>query len=227
MNGLYSRIRKLVLRERASRPDASVAEVMVNVLRAGTRYLLDRIWAVAYLHPCDVIGIGARCIGRPRIVNQGTIWIGDHFDILNSWIPTEIVAGPNALIEIGSQVLINYGCSINSARKILIGDRVMVGNLSIIADTRWTNFTRNEQLTHDEPEPIEIGDGVWLASRVTILPGTKIGAGTVITAGSIVSGEIPAGVIAGGNPARVLRALTRGSTAQQNQLNDPLNQTSN
>jgi FkbH-like protein len=214
MNRLYSRVSRLVLREQANRPDASVLEIVGNALRSGTRYLLDRLWAVAYLHPCDAVGTGARCVGRPRIVNQGSIRIGDHFNILNGWIPTEIVAGPDALIDIGSHVTINYGCSIFSARRVFIGDRVMIGNLSIIADTRYASAAKDEQLIHDEAEPIEIGDGVWLASRVTILPGTKIGAGTVITAGSIVSGEIPAGVIAGGNPARVLRAISDNSEAR-------------
>jgi FkbH-like protein len=55
--------------------------------------------------------------------------------------------------------------------------------------------------------PISIGAHTWLASRVTILPGTTIGANAIITAGSIVSGDIPDGVIAGGIPARIIRGL--------------------
>ena len=53
--------------------------------------------------------------------------------------------------------------------------------------------------------PIEIGDDVWLAGRVMVRPGSRIGAGAVIGAGSVVDGEIPAGAIASGAPARVLR----------------------
>src|SRR5262249_16843342 len=56
-----------------------------------------------------------------------------------------------------------------------------------------------------DPRPVEIGADVWIAGRVTVLPGTTIGDGSVITAGSVVSGTIPAGVVAGGVPARVLR----------------------
>jgi acetyltransferase-like isoleucine patch superfamily enzyme len=52
---------------------------------------------------------------------------------------------------------------------------------------------------------VEIGDGVWLAARVTVLPGSRIGAGAVIAAGSVVAGDIPAGNVAGGIPARILR----------------------
>lgn len=52
---------------------------------------------------------------------------------------------------------------------------------------------------------VEIGDCVWLGSRVTILPGTKIGEGAIIQAGSVVHGEIPRCSIAGGNPAKVFK----------------------
>ena len=54
-------------------------------------------------------------------------------------------------------------------------------------------------------EDVEIGDFVWVGSRVTILPGTKIGEGAIIQAGSVVHGEIPPLAIAGGNPAKVFK----------------------
>ena len=52
---------------------------------------------------------------------------------------------------------------------------------------------------------VTIDDFVWLGSRVTILPGTKIGEGAIIQAGSVVHGEIPPYAIAGGNPAKVFK----------------------
>ena len=57
-------------------------------------------------------------------------------------------------------------------------------------------------MTHGD---VEIGDFVWFGSRVTILPGTKIGDGAIIQAGSVVHGEIPPMAIAGGNPAQVFK----------------------
>lgn len=56
--------------------------------------------------------------------------------------------------------------------------------------------------------PITIGDNVWFGASVTVLPGVKIGSNTVIGAGSIVNRDIPDGVIAVGNPCRVLRKIT-------------------
>lgn len=52
---------------------------------------------------------------------------------------------------------------------------------------------------------VEIGDCVWLGSRVIILPGTKIGEGAIIQAGSVVHGDIPECAIVGGNPAKVFK----------------------
>lgn len=56
--------------------------------------------------------------------------------------------------------------------------------------------------------PIFIEDGVWLGANVTVCPGVRIGAGSTIGAGSVVTRDIPAGVVAAGNPCRVLRKIT-------------------
>lgn len=57
-------------------------------------------------------------------------------------------------------------------------------------------------------KPIEVGDNCWLASNVTVCGGVKIGEGTVIGAGSVVTRDIPSGVLAAGNPCRVIRKLS-------------------
>ena len=58
------------------------------------------------------------------------------------------------------------------------------------------------------PQPHHTGDNVWLGGDVTILPGVTIGSNTVIGAGSVVTKDIPSGVVAVGNPCKVLRPIT-------------------
>jgi acetyltransferase-like isoleucine patch superfamily enzyme len=81
-----------------------------------------------------------------------------------------------------------------------------VGNYSIIGDTDVPGIGQPRNAPVLEARDIEIGDGAWLAARVTVLPGARIGRGAVIAAGSVVAGDIPPGAVAGGIPARVLRA---------------------
>jgi acetyltransferase-like isoleucine patch superfamily enzyme len=59
--------------------------------------------------------------------------------------------------------------------------------------------------------PIRIEDGVWIGSRVTVLPGVTIGAGAVIAAGAVVNRDVPPDTLVGGVPARVLRHLDEPS----------------
>lgn len=70
------------------------------------------------------------------------------------------------------------------------------------------NYDKGEAIPYDKTyiyKDIEIGDFVWLGSRVMILPGTKIGKGAIIQGGSVVHGTIPDYAIAGGNPAKVFK----------------------
>ncbi|MCD8057326.1 MAG: acyltransferase [Bacteroides fragilis] len=70
------------------------------------------------------------------------------------------------------------------------------------------NYDHGEQIPYDNvriAKDVVIEDFVWLGSRVTILPGTHIGRGAIIQAGSVVHGYIPECAIAGGNPARVFK----------------------
>jgi maltose O-acetyltransferase len=135
------------------------------------------------------------------------IRIGDRFRIRNDFIPVELSCQQGGVIEIGSNVWVNYGALISARKRIVIGDNVLIGNLSIIADSPFPSCFDEDRGRDSDAKPIEICDDVWLASRVTVLPGARIGRGSVIAAGSIVAGDIPPAVIAFGNPARPVVGL--------------------
>jgi FkbH-like protein len=175
-----------------------------DTVRKGIALLRETAAAQVYLRACNSVGPGPRVVGSLLIENHGSIRIGGGFVARSTFSPIELVTGPEGEIEIGEAVWLNFGTAIHAHQRVVIGDRSQVGQYSIIADTESPTA---ESGARRPPEPIHIGSDVWIAGRVTVLPGARIGDGSVITAGSIVAGEIPAGVIAGGIPARILRRV--------------------
>jgi len=181
---------------------ASGLSIRQRVRRSAT-ILTDMANARWSLRDCDSVGTGARVKGRMRVVNQGSIVIGDRLYAVSNWIPTELLTGKNGRIELGQAAWVNFGVVIAAQDRVTIGNRVMIGQHCIISDT---DFFPDLPATGapSQARPVEIGDDVWLAGRVTVRPGVRIGTGSVIIAGSIVESDIPANVIAGGIPARPL-----------------------
>jgi FkbH-like protein len=179
----------------------------------GMRLIRESANAQISLRGCDTVGPGARLIGRPRIENEGSLVVGSGLSLNSRFMPVELMSGPDGCIELGDDVWINYGTLIAAKQRVKIGNRAQLGPHCVVSDTelpealvRFDSLDAADSGT-SEPKPIEIGDDVWLAGRVTLMPGVKIGAGTVITAGSIVTSDVPARVVAGGIPARILRSL--------------------
>jgi len=175
-------------------------------LQAGPAWLRSRLAAQLWLRDCDQVGAGTRTFRRPNIENRGRILLGARVRLNSYWAPVELVSGSDGTIDIGDSVFVNYGSMISAQQRVRIGSNVMIGNYCIIADTEIPGIGDPPGGPPTEPRPVEIGDGAWLAARVTVLPGARIGAGATIAAGSVVAGDIPAGAVAGGIPARVLRA---------------------
>ena len=107
----------------------------------------------------------------------------------------------------------NSGVGVNAliSSNVTIGDNVMMGPDCMM-------FTSNHgmssidipmcQQRSSQPEPIIIGNDVWIGARVIVLPGVNIGDGAVIGAGAVVTGNIPPYAVAVGNPAKVVRVRT-------------------
>ena len=111
-------------------------------------------------------------------------------------------------IEIGDGTFANYGLTILDAGGVKIGRNVQIApNVSIYTSGHPVHpDTRNSFLEY--AERVEIGDNCWLGGGVSIMPGVRIGENTVIGGGSVVTKDIPSGVIAAGNPCRVIREIT-------------------
>lgn len=145
-------------------------------------------------------------------VFQGPISLGDHADViatpdlrvrLTVWPEKEGAAGG---IRIGRHVLISPGVRISSARSITIGDNCMFASSVYVTDSDWHGiYDRTSPL--GQSEPIRIGDNVWIGDSAIVCKGVTIGDNSVVGAGSVVTGNVPANVVAAGNPARVIREI--------------------
>ncbi|WP_354700824.1 Maltose O-acetyltransferase [Paraconexibacter sp. AEG42_29] len=110
-------------------------------------------------------------------------------------------------ITLGRNVFINQNCTLNDIGGIVIGDDVLVGpGVSLISSGHPVDPARRR--SHITAGPIVIERGVWLCARATVLHGVTVGADSVVAAGAVVTRDVPAGVVVGGTPARVLRTVT-------------------
>lgn len=111
-------------------------------------------------------------------------------------------------IHIGARTFINFGAVFLDVAAITLGEDVQVGpNVQFLTATHPVEAAaRRAKL--EFARPITIGDNVWLGGGAIILPGITIGENTVVGAGAVVTKDLPANVVAVGNPARVVRSLT-------------------
>lgn len=112
-----------------------------------------------------------------------------------------------ARLQIGERTSIGSRTVINVGEELVIGSRCMIGWECNLLDTDFHQIVEEDGSRPPVTARTEIGDHVWLGTRVTVLKGVSIGAGAVIGAGSLVTQDIPAGVLAAGHPAKVVRPI--------------------
>ena len=108
-------------------------------------------------------------------------------------------------VHVGSDVYIAYGCVLIATDVIRIENQVMLGPYCVIASGNHTIANDSFRYSESLLAPIRIGYGSWLGAHVVVTAGSVVGNGSLIAAGAVVNKNIPAHVLAGGIPARVLR----------------------
>ena len=114
-------------------------------------------------------------------------------------------------IHVGKGVFINAGCHFQDQGGITLGDGTQIGHNVVLATLN--HGLRPEDRSTVIPSPIVIGKNVWVGANATILPGVTIGDNAVVAAGAVVSKDVPANVIVGGVPAKVIKEIPCGETA--------------
>jgi maltose O-acetyltransferase len=123
------------------------------------------------------------------------------------WMQPPFYCDYGSNIVLGERVFFNFNCVVLDVCQVKIGDFTMFGP-AVQIYTAAHPMNAELRRTKEFAKPIEIGSDVWIGGGAIILPGVKIGSKAVIGAGSVVTRDIPDGVVAAGNPCRVIREIT-------------------
>ncbi len=154
------------------------------------------------------------------LLKQFNATVGDEFEITlniltkilgrkgdNSWIEPPFYCDYGNNIYLGNNVYFNFNCIILDPAEVHIGNNTIFGpNVQIYTATHpLESAERRKGL--ELAKPITIGSDVWVGGSAIINPGVKIGSRSIIGSGSVVTRDVPEGVIAVGNPCKVIREV--------------------
>jgi maltose O-acetyltransferase len=155
------------------------------------------------------INVPFRCDGRGKVLLGPRVSIGYlPAPILGDGMVRLQARSKKAVIEVGAGTSFSNNVQVIAECSVSIGNRCLIGDAVLILDSDFHDLSTEGR--HSLPaatEPVVLEDNVFIGSRVIILKGVTIGKDSVIGAGSVVVRSIPPGVIAAGNPAKVIRPL--------------------
>jgi acetyltransferase-like isoleucine patch superfamily enzyme len=158
--------------------------------------------------------------GLPAILGPLQIRLGSDCQLAGrTTLSGRTAASSPPQLIVGDHCVIGWGCSIAVGRKVVLGEHVKIAANCFLAGYPGHPLDAAERARnlpeHDEQVgDILLDDHVWLGTGVMVMSGVHIGVGTVVAAGSVVTRDLPAGVLAGGNPARVIRVLDAQGAVQ-------------
>lgn len=137
---------------------------------------------------------------RDRLLRELLGEVGEGVEVL-----TGFRCDYGSHIAIGAGTFVNYDCVMLDVAPIQIGvDCQLATKVQLLTATHPIDPVRRRE-GWESGQPIVLGDNVWLGGGVIVCPGVSIGDDTVVGAGTVVVKDLPAGVVAVGNPARVVR----------------------
>jgi maltose O-acetyltransferase len=132
----------------------------------------------------------------------------------SAWIQPPFFCDYGSNIRLGQKVYFNFNCVVLDVCEVSIGEFTMFGP-AVQIYTASHPLDAAERRRAEHGKAIEIGADCWIGGGAIILPGVKIGCKSVIGAGSVVTRDVPDGVVAAGNPCRVLRAIADEGIADE------------
>jgi maltose O-acetyltransferase len=154
---------------------------------------------------------------RTAILRAAGVSVGEHSLLLGPIIITGN-DNPCQFLSIGERTLITGPFRVDLGAPVRIGNWVQIGHDVTFLTVSHEIGTASLRAGTRHYAPIEVGDGSWIASRVTVLPGVVIGRGAVVAAGSVVSRDVPENTMVAGVPARVIRTLSEDGAGPASSL---------
>jgi maltose O-acetyltransferase len=140
------------------------------------------------------LGYHVTVMGPLDVDNSGELWCGARVYFLPGVLTTRLRVDSGARLDIGPSSGFAPGVSVRAHERISIGTKCLVASQVIIEDAPGA--------------PITIEDGVWLAHGAHVKPGVRIGRGSAVSAGTVVTKDVPPGHLAIGVPARNVKLAT-------------------
>jgi acetyltransferase-like isoleucine patch superfamily enzyme len=135
--------------------------------------------------------------GHLEVHNRGSLSVGKGTHFMSGMFATRLTTRPSGSLSIGEDCVFNYGVELDAHHRIEIGRNCLFGSMVRVSDEAF-----------GQSGPIVLGDEVWAAHGVVIHPGVRVGDGAVLSAGAVVTKDVPAGHLAIGNPARAMKLET-------------------
>jgi len=114
---------------------------------------------------------------------------------------------PGTEIILGEKCAVMNGCELIARTSIRIGERTRIGPQTWIVDADGHGIAPELRHTPGKTKPVIIEENVWIGTKVIILKGVRIGANAIVAAGCVVSKDVPADAIVGGNPMKVIGSV--------------------
>ena len=171
--------------------DPEVIELMRYYSRQAQKITMEI--NTKYHEPDEMAALFSELIGKP---------VGEAFGLFP---PFYTDFGKN--ITVGDHVFINSDCKFQDQGGIFIDDGALIGHGVVLATLNHDLDPAKRQQLH--PAPIHIGKGVWVGANATITQGVTIGDNSVVAAGAVVNKDVPANVIVGGVPAKVISGIDK------------------
>lgn len=152
--------------------------------------------------------------GLPLILGKLDIEIGENSRIsAATTFAGRGAAKTTPLLKIGENVDIGWQTGISVGNKIIIGNNVRIAGRSTLSGYPGHPLNAQRRASGEPEDDEQVGDiiledDVWLATGVNVMANVRIGKGTIVACGSVVTKDLPANVLAGGVPAKVIRYLT-------------------